>query len=262
MSDAADRLARTRLAIIEQIQHGEHRHKRSETQRRREREQEGREAAQGESGDGQDGQGWLARAREAVANWWRYHPAHLGLELATPALSAYAGSKPLQFLGIAAAVGAAVVIARPWRLISLTGLLVAIAKSSPVSGVLLSALRHTLEIFAFVLLFNLALGLLFAWAGQGTIAAFLGGLGPLQPAAAAVLGMVPNCAASVLLAQLYLRGAISFGSLFAGLAAGAGIGLAVLWRVNPSRKQNLFLTGLLWAAGAACGILLQVLVPA
>lgn len=126
------------------------------------------------------------------------------------------------------------------------------------SGVLLAALRHTLEIFAFLLLFNLALGLLFGWVGEGRIAALLAGLGPLQPAAAALVGLVPNCAASVLLAQLYLQGAISFGSLFAGLAAGAGVGLAVLWRVNPSRKQNLFLTGLLWAAGTACGILLQL----
>ena len=126
------------------------------------------------------------------------------------------------------------------------------------SGVLLAALRHTLEIFAFLLLFNLALGLLFGWVGEGRIAALLAGLGPLQPAAAALVGLVPNCAASVLLAQLYLQGAISFGSLFAGLAAGAGVGLAVLWRVNPSRKQNLFLTGLLWAAGTTCGILLQL----
>jgi hypothetical protein len=64
----------------------------------------------------------------------------MGLELATPALSAFADKKPLQFLGIAAAVGAVVVIARPWRLISVTGLLVAIAKSSQLSTILLSAL--------------------------------------------------------------------------------------------------------------------------
>lgn len=127
------------------------------------------------------------------------------------------------------------------------------------SGVLLSALRHTLEIFAFLLVFNLALGLLFAAVGEETIAALLAGLGPLQPAAAALVGMVPNCAASVLLAQLYTQGAISFGSLFAGLAAGAGVGLAVLWRVNPHRRQNLFLTVLLWALGTGSGIVLQLL---
>ena len=77
--------------------------------------------------------------------------------------------------------------------------------------------------------------------------------------AAALVGLIPNCASSVLLAQLYLQGAISFGSLFAGLCAGAGIGLAVLWRVNPSWKQNLFLTGALWAGGSVCGVLLQAL---
>ena len=126
------------------------------------------------------------------------------------------------------------------------------------SGIFAAALRHTLEIFAFVFGFNLLLGLLFAAVGADAVTALLGGLGALQPAAAALIGMVPNCAASVLLAQLYLQGAISFGSLFAGLAAGAGIGLAVLWRVNPSRKQNLFLTGLLWALGTACGIILQI----
>lgn len=128
------------------------------------------------------------------------------------------------------------------------------------SGILAAALRHTLEIFAFVLVFNLGLGLLFALVGQDAIAALLAGLGPLQPAVAALVGMVPNCGASVLLAQLYVGGAISFGSLFAGLAAGAGIGLAVLWRVCPSRKQSLFLTAVLWAAGAGCGIVWQLIV--
>ena len=127
------------------------------------------------------------------------------------------------------------------------------------SGIIAAALRHTLEIFAFVLVFNFVIGAVFGAVGAETVTALLGGLGVLQPAAAALIGMVPNCAASVLLAQLYLQGAIGFGSLFAGLAAGAGIGLAVLWRVNPSRRQNLFLTGLLWLCGTAIGIVLQFL---
>jgi len=134
MSGAAERLARTRQAIIEQIQHREQRHPRGDSNHRREAEAAGAHAQQGEAGD------WFERIREAAANWWRYHPAHLGLELATPALSEYAAKKPLQFLGIAAALGAAVVIARPWRLISITGLLMAVAKSSQLSNVLLSAL--------------------------------------------------------------------------------------------------------------------------
>ncbi len=127
------------------------------------------------------------------------------------------------------------------------------------SGIFVAAVRHTLEISAFVLLFNLCLGLAFALIGADTVTALLAGLGPLQPAAAALIGMIPNCAISVLLVQLYLQGAIRFGSLFAGLAAGAGIGLAVLWRVNPSRRQNLFIMFLLWAFGTLSGVLLLML---
>lgn len=126
------------------------------------------------------------------------------------------------------------------------------------SGIWLAALRHTVEIFLFILLFSVLIGLCFAWVGEDTITAALAGMGFLQPVLTALVGLVPNCAASVLLAQLYIDGAISFGSLFAGLTAGAGVGLAVLWRVNPSWKQNLFMTGLLWAAGAAAGMLLQL----
>ena len=126
------------------------------------------------------------------------------------------------------------------------------------SGIWLAALRHTVEIFLFILLFSLLIGLAFEWIGEDTITAALAGMGVLQPMLTALVGLVPNCATSVLLAQLYMEGAISFGSLFAGLTAGAGVGLAVLWRVNPSWKQNLFMTGLLWALGAAAGMLLQI----
>lgn len=125
------------------------------------------------------------------------------------------------------------------------------------SGVLLASLRHTAEIFVFILLFSFLLGLAFEWIGQDRLTDFLLAMGVFQPMAAALVGMIPNCAASVLLAQLYAQGAISFGSLFAGLCAGAGIGLAVLWRVNPSWKQNLFITGALWAGGSLCGVALQ-----
>ena len=127
------------------------------------------------------------------------------------------------------------------------------------SSIFMAALRHTLEIFVFILLFSFIISLLFEGFGEEPITAALSGMGIFQPMLTALVGLVPNCAVSVLLAQLYVQGAISFGSLFAGLTAGAGVGLAVLWRVNPSGKQNLFMTGLLWAVGAATGMLLQLL---
>ena len=88
----------------------------------------------------------------------------------------------------------------------------------------------------------------------------LGGMGFFQPVVAALVGLIPNCAASVLLTQLYVEGALRFSSLVAGLCTGAGVGLAVLWRANPSWKQNLFITGLTWAAGAFVGVAMQVVV--
>jgi hypothetical protein len=125
-------------------------------------------------------------------------------------------------------------------------------------GIWLAAARHTAEIFGFIVLFSVLFGLVVEGIGYDRFAAVLGGMGIFQPMLAALVGLVPNCAASVLLTQLYLEGALRFSSLVAGLCAGAGVGLAVLWRTNPSWKQNLFITGLLWAGGAAAGLLGQL----
>jgi hypothetical protein len=128
MTGAVDRLVRTRLAIVQQIElrmHGP------------------QPAHQTDAADAHESRtpaSWFGRISAAAATWWRGHPAHLALELATPLLSRHAARKPLQFLGIAAAAGAAIAIVRPWRLLSATGMLLAIAKSSQWSEVLLSAL--------------------------------------------------------------------------------------------------------------------------
>ena len=81
-------------------------------------------------------------ARRAVITWWRHHPAHMAIDvgvcIAKPALCKYAKEKPAQLLGMAAALGAATVLIRPWRLVSVTGLLLATFKSSGLTPVLLS----------------------------------------------------------------------------------------------------------------------------
>jgi hypothetical protein len=148
MSDAADKLARSRLALIEHIQRRDRRNEKNETKRARERpqgddqsEQDEPDWDQAESGD--DPAKWFARFKRAAVAWWRSHPARLGVELATPVLSGYAARKPAQFLGIAAAVGAVVMLVRPWRLVSMTGLVVTLLKSSQLSSVVMSAMSET-----------------------------------------------------------------------------------------------------------------------
>jgi hypothetical protein len=146
MSDAGDKLARSRLALIEHIQRRERRDDKKEARRAREREQgEQGEREQGEQDWDQPeaGEGparWFASIKRAALAWWRSSQARLGVELATPVLSGYAKRKPAQFLGIAAAVGAIVIVVRPWRLISVTGLVVTLLKSSQLSSVIMSAM--------------------------------------------------------------------------------------------------------------------------
>lgn len=122
-----------------------------------------------------------------------------------------------------------------------------------------AAAVHTVNIFLWVLALSVVIGLVIEGVGEENFTGFLTGLGLAQPLFAALLGLVPNCASSVLLTQLYLSGAIGFSSVTAGLCANAGVGLLVLFRANPSLKQNLFITGLLWAVGAGCGMLLMLL---
>ena len=97
-----------------------------------------------------------------------------------------------------------------------------------------AALRHTLEIFVFIFGFSLIFGMIVEGVGEDVFAELLGRMGFFQPVVAALVGLIPNCAASVLLTQLYVEGALRFSSLVAGLCTGAGVGLAVLWRANPS----------------------------
>ncbi len=82
--------------------------------------------------------------KQTATAWWQGHPAHLALDIAKPMIQTYAEEKPLQLLGISAGIGAAAAVLRPWRLISLTGVLLAALKSSEMSSVirtLLSSVR-------------------------------------------------------------------------------------------------------------------------
>ena len=82
--------------------------------------------------------GVLGRIKYAAGMWWHRHPASAAVELATPLLSDYAGVHPFKLLGISAAAGAALVVIRPWRMVSASTLLVAAVKSSGLSNTLIT----------------------------------------------------------------------------------------------------------------------------
>lgn len=93
--------------------------------------------------DGQDidtSAGTWTLAKQVASAWWRGHPARLAVDFAGPVLQTYAEQRPLRLLGISAGIGAAAVVLRPWRLISVTGLLLAALKSSEITGAVHSML--------------------------------------------------------------------------------------------------------------------------
>ena len=122
-----------------------------------------------------------------------------------------------------------------------------------------AALRHTLEIFVFIFAFSLVFGLIVEGVGEDVFADLLGQMGFFQPVVAALVGLIPNCAASVLLTQLYVEGALRFSSLVAGLCTGAGIGLVVLFKTSRNKKECFAITGILYLIAVIAGMILQLI---
>lgn len=121
-----------------------------------------------------------------------------------------------------------------------------------------SALHHTVNILIFVVIITFVLNMAFYYAGEERITALLAGQPFLGELAAALIGLIPNCGASVLLTQLYLKGVMSASQLIAGLLVGAGVGLLVLFRVNPDTKENIRITFLLYLLGTVGGLLVRL----
>ena len=126
-------------------------------------------------------------------------------------------------------------------------------------GIFRSALNHTVQIMLFLFVISVVLGFGMEYLQErGVTQSFLSVPG-LEEMAAALVGMIPNCAASVLITQLYISGFLGSGALFSGLLCGAGTGLLVLFRENQSRRESLVLTGVLYVSGVLSGILLGML---
>ncbi len=124
-------------------------------------------------------------------------------------------------------------------------------------GILKPAVRHTGEVLLFLFLFTAILNFLLEAVGMERLSSILLADTAFQPLLAALVGLIPNCAASVVLTQLYIDGVISFGSAVAGLSSAAGLGLVVLFRVNSDKKENIRVVVLLYVLASAAGILLQ-----
>lgn len=125
-------------------------------------------------------------------------------------------------------------------------------------GVVRSAGIHTLKIAGFIFAVSLVISLLVGFAGEDAIANVMAGSGIIGTIIAGIIGLIPNCAASVAITQMYLEGIMSAGQLMAGLLVGAGVGILVLARTNNHHKENAAIIGTLFVIGVAWGILIDI----
>jgi hypothetical protein len=128
-----ERLASSRKAIVRHMGRDKQSHD-DDTQARQSDEDDSAYAGRG-------GGTW-GIFKDALGAWWHHHPVSVAFSLARPVIGKYAEERPLQLLGIAAAAGAAAVVLKPWRLVSLGSVLLATLKSSEISGALLSMLSR------------------------------------------------------------------------------------------------------------------------
>ena len=131
---------------------------------------------------------------------------------------------------------------------------------NPWKNYLLYPLLHTLRVAAFILLVNFVLTAIIHSVGEEKFAAFMNGNRFVQPFIACAIGLIPNCASSVVLTETFLSGAITFGTCAAGLCANAGMGFVVLLRNVRKWKRNVALIIVCYAVSVLVGVLLN-LVP-
>ena len=126
-------------------------------------------------------------------------------------------------------------------------------------GILYSAMHHTLTISLFVLIVTVAINALVFFIGEDNLGAIMYDKPVISHIIAAIFGLIPNCAASVVLTRLCTEGLITVGTMLSGLFSGAGVGLLVLFKINKRIKENLTIAGIILITGVLFGLLGEVL---
>lgn len=126
-------------------------------------------------------------------------------------------------------------------------------------GIFKSAIRHTVSIFVFIVAITFVLNLIIHTIGEDVLANLVMNNKILGPVIAGLIGLIPNCASSVIISELYIQNVISSSIMIAGLLVNAGVGLLVLFRVNRNIKENIKIMAILYSVGVISGIILEVI---
>ncbi len=126
-------------------------------------------------------------------------------------------------------------------------------------GIFKSSIKHTLNIFVFIIIISLIMNIIIHFIGEENISNLILNMPVVGPLIAGIVGLIPNCASSVILTQLYLQNVISIGSMIGGLLVGSGIGMLVLFRVNENFKENMKILTILYLIGVLSGIIIDLI---
>lgn len=126
-------------------------------------------------------------------------------------------------------------------------------------GIFVSALKHTLRIFFYIFIISFVLNGVIEMIGEDTLAGVFSAIPVVGELVAALVGLIPNCASSVVITELYLDGIIGAGAMMSGLLVNAGVGVMVLFRLNRDVKQNAGIIGVLYGLGVFWGVIIELL---
>lgn len=126
-------------------------------------------------------------------------------------------------------------------------------------GIIKSSITHTLQILVYIFVISLVLNFIIYFIGEDKIAHLILNVPIIGPVVSSLVGLIPNCASSVILTQLYLENIITVGSMIAGLLVNSGIGILILFRVNKVKKENFTILSILYGVGVISGIILDLL---
>ena len=126
-------------------------------------------------------------------------------------------------------------------------------------GIFKSALKHTINITLYIFIISLVLNIIIYFIGEDNLAHILNSTPIIGPIIASLVGLIPNCASSVIITQLYLSKVLNFATMIAGLLVNTGVGLLILFRTNRDLKENIKITVLLFAIGVIFGIIFDLI---
>ena len=130
-------------------------------------------------------------------------------------------------------------------------------EGAPLLSIIRSAISHTVQVSVFIFLVTLILVAVLETFGESTIEQFLRGNETLAILGSALVGLIPNCSASVVITQLYLEGALQLAPMLAGTLISAGVGYLVLFRTNHSARENALFLAMMYVIGAGWGLVLS-----